>query len=39
MLIFIIPSALFVFIHLPTDDARKGYIDDIYLEINRRGLK
>lgn len=39
MFIFIILSVLFVFGHLSTDDTKKEYIDDIYLEINRRGLK
>lgn len=39
MFIFIILSVLFVFGHLATDDTKKEYIDDIYLEINRRGLK
>jgi hypothetical protein len=39
MFIFIILSVLFVFSHLVTDDAKKEYIDDIYLEINKRGLK
>lgn len=39
MFIFIILSILFVFGYLATDDTKKEYIDDIYLEINKRGLK
>ena len=39
MFTFIILSVLFVFGYLATDDIKKEYIDDIYLEINKRGLK
>ena len=39
MFIFIILSVLFVFGHLEADDTKKEYINDVYLEINKRGLK
>lgn len=39
MFIFIILSVLFVFGHFVTDDTKKEYIDDVYLEINKGGLK
>lgn len=39
MIIFIILLTLFVLIHSLTDETQKEYINDIYLEINKRGLK